>query len=113
VVVYVRHAPARTPSNWSRDAATRGHTYPAHDCVDPSDQLALVEPVAPFYTGNHRPNAFGLAVGPGIAPGATLEGAHILDLAPTLLAHLGIEVPAYMTGRVLHELWRPASAAAD
>jgi predicted AlkP superfamily phosphohydrolase/phosphomutase len=63
--------------------------------------------------GNHRPNAFSLAVGPGIASGATLEGVHILDLAPTLLAHLGIEVPAYMTGRVLHELWRPTSAAAD
>jgi predicted AlkP superfamily phosphohydrolase/phosphomutase len=60
--------------------------------------------VAPFYSGNHRPNAFGLAVGPGIAGGATLEGAHILDLAPTILTCFGIEVPAYMTGRVLREL---------
>jgi predicted AlkP superfamily phosphohydrolase/phosphomutase len=60
--------------------------------------------LAPFYTGNHRPNAFGLAVGPGIAGGATLEGAHILDLAPTLLDHFGIEIPSYMTGRVLREL---------
>jgi predicted AlkP superfamily phosphohydrolase/phosphomutase len=60
--------------------------------------------VAPFYSGNHRPNAFSLAVGPGIAGGATLEGAHILDLAPTLLDHLGIEVPPYMTGQVLREL---------
>ena len=69
--------------------------------------------VAPFYTGNHRPNAFSLAVGPGIAGGASLEGAHILDLAPTLLHHFGLEVPPYMTGRVLRELWRPTVAAAD
>jgi predicted AlkP superfamily phosphohydrolase/phosphomutase len=60
--------------------------------------------VAPFYTGNHRPNAFGLAVGPGIAGGASLEGAHILDLAPTLLDHFDIEIPPHMTGRVLREL---------
>jgi predicted AlkP superfamily phosphohydrolase/phosphomutase len=60
--------------------------------------------VAPFYTGNHRPNAFGLAVGPGIAGGTTLEGAHILDVAPTLLDHFGIEVRPYMTGRALREL---------
>jgi predicted AlkP superfamily phosphohydrolase/phosphomutase len=69
--------------------------------------------VAPFYTGNHRPNAFGLAVGPGIAGGTTLEGVHILDLAPTLLDHFGIEVPPYMTGRVLRALWRSDVAADD
>jgi predicted AlkP superfamily phosphohydrolase/phosphomutase len=69
--------------------------------------------VAPFYSGNHRPNAFGLAVGPGIAGGATLEGAHILDLAPTLLDHFGVEVPPHMTGRVLRELWWRTAAAAD
>lgn len=68
--------------------------------------------VAPFYTGNHRPNAFALAVGPGIAAGATLEGAHILDLAPTILKHLGIEKPAHMTGRVLRELCPPSAVAA-
>ena len=42
--------------------------------------------------------------GRAIAGGATLEGARILDLAPTLLDHFGIEVPPHMTGRVLREL---------
>lgn len=57
--------------------------------------------LAPYYTGNHRPDAFMIAVGPGVAPGAAIEAASILDLAPTILASFGIERPAYMDGKVL------------
>ena len=56
---------------------------------------------APYYTGNHRPNAFMIAVGPGVAPGATIVGGSILDLAPAILAAFGIEQPPYMDGTVL------------
>jgi len=55
----------------------------------------------PYYTGNHRPNAFVVAVGPDILSGTVLEGASILDLAPTTLSHFGINPPAYMDGEVL------------
>jgi predicted AlkP superfamily phosphohydrolase/phosphomutase len=61
--------------------------------------------VAPFYTGNHWPNAFVAAAGPRV-PVGTLNGGSILDLAPTILAHFGIEPPDYMDGRVLTELGR-------
>ena len=60
--------------------------------------------VTPYYTGNHRPNAFMAVVGPGVGPGLVLEGASILDLAPTVLARFGIAAPAHMDGRVLNEL---------
>jgi predicted AlkP superfamily phosphohydrolase/phosphomutase len=60
--------------------------------------------LAPYYTGNHRPHAFSVAVGPGIASGAVLQGASIMDLAPTILSHFDIDLPAYMHGRVLPEL---------
>jgi predicted AlkP superfamily phosphohydrolase/phosphomutase len=60
----------------------------------------------PYYTGNHRPNAFATVVGPGVAGGVALEGASILDIAPTLLAHLGIQAPSHMDGRVLTSLVR-------
>jgi predicted AlkP superfamily phosphohydrolase/phosphomutase len=60
--------------------------------------------VTPYYTGNHRPNAFAVLVGPGIAAGQILGGASILDLAPTILARFGIAAPAHMDGRVLSEL---------
>jgi len=55
---------------------------------------------APYYTGNHRPFAFVLARGPGIEAGRSLDGGHIVDIAPTILAMLGVEPPAYMEGRV-------------
>jgi predicted AlkP superfamily phosphohydrolase/phosphomutase len=55
---------------------------------------------APYYTGNHRPTAFAFARGPHIAAGEKLVGAHIVDLAPTLLTMLGVDPPRHMDGRV-------------
>jgi len=60
--------------------------------------------VTPYYTGNHRANAFTIAVGPDVPQGRVLEGSSILDLAPTILTHFGIEPPDYMDGKVLSEL---------
>ena len=54
--------------------------------------------------GTHRGPGFVLAEGPGIAPGSTLHEGHILDFAPTLLARLGVAVPAQMRGRAWPEL---------
>ena len=60
--------------------------------------------LSPYYTGNHRANAFAVATGPGVAEGQTLEGASVLDIAPTILIRLGVEPPAHMDGRILSEL---------
>ena len=60
--------------------------------------------VAPYYTGNHWPNAFAAAIGPDVPQGVALEGGSILDLAPTILARFGIAPPGYMNGTVLREL---------
>ena len=62
----------------------------------------------PYYVGNHRPAAFVVAQGPGIAAGKVLAGGHILDLAPTLLAHFGVDRTPAMKGSVLDELLPPA-----
>jgi predicted AlkP superfamily phosphohydrolase/phosphomutase len=59
---------------------------------------------APYYTGNHRPSAFALARGPGVAAGAQLAGAHVVDVAPTVAALLGREPAPHLEGRVLEEL---------
>jgi len=60
--------------------------------------------VPPYYTGNHRPNAFSLALGPDVPRGLVLKSASILDISPTILARYGIEPPGYMDGKVLSEL---------
>lgn len=59
---------------------------------------------SPFYSGNHRPNAFLLATGPATSSGSVLEGGSILDVAPTVLANLNVEIPAYFEGRALREV---------
>jgi tetratricopeptide (TPR) repeat protein len=52
----------------------------------------------------HRPHGIFLAAGPGIRAGARLYGGTILDLAPTLLAMLGLPAGSDMPGRVLAEV---------
>ncbi len=53
--------------------------------------------------GTHAGPGFVLAAGPGIPAQAVLEGGSIFDFAPTLLARLGVAVPAHMRGRVWSE----------
>lgn len=60
--------------------------------------------VSPFYTGNHRALAFVAGRGPGIGAGATLRGAHIVDLPATVLALLGVDAPAWFEGRPWDEV---------
>jgi predicted AlkP superfamily phosphohydrolase/phosphomutase len=60
----------------------------------------LVEPIQGM-TGHHRPDGVLLLHGPGVAPGRRLEGASILDVAPTVLWLMGQPVPSAMDGRAL------------
>ena len=55
------------------------------------------------YTGNHRPNAFIVARGPGVAAGTTVA-ADLRDVAPTVLGLLGVDPPAHFEGRPIHAL---------
>lgn len=50
------------------------------------------------------PEGFFLAVGDGIRPQARLQGASVLDVAPTLLYLMGLPVARDMEGRVLTEI---------
>jgi predicted AlkP superfamily phosphohydrolase/phosphomutase len=67
--------------------------------------FASKEPVYENNTlfGNHRMEGILLARGPGLERG-TIEGARLIDLAPTFLYLLGRPVPSDMDGRVLGEL---------
>lgn len=52
-------------------------------------------------SGNHRLQGWIAAAGPSIAANAELSDATILDIAPTALTLLGLEVPHEMTGASL------------
>lgn len=49
------------------------------------------------------------AFGPGVAQGRRITGAEILDLAPTILHIMDVDVPVGMDGRVLGELFEEGS----
>ncbi|MDP8256724.1 MAG: alkaline phosphatase family protein [Candidatus Alcyoniella australis] len=77
-------------------------------CEFLADQL-VVQPVIP-HTGNHRQNGILIAHGRGIEAGTRLQGASLIDIAPTVLHLLGLPVPAQCDGRLLEPL-AGASAA--
>jgi predicted AlkP superfamily phosphohydrolase/phosphomutase len=52
-------------------------------------------------TGHHHMVGVLAMKGPGIRPGLTLDGASILDLAPTILHYMGLDVPDNLDGDVL------------
>jgi predicted AlkP superfamily phosphohydrolase/phosphomutase len=55
----------------------------------------------------HRLDGILILNGPGIKNGRKIEGAHIMDMAPTILHLLGLPVPEGFDGRVLTEALEP------
>jgi predicted AlkP superfamily phosphohydrolase/phosphomutase len=71
-------------------------------------------------SGCHRLHGVLIATGPEIQRGKTIENAHIMDLAPTILHLMGLPVLDDMDGRVLtealtsdHPVKRQANGATD
>ena len=60
----------------------------------------IIEPSTGQTGHHHMEGVIGLR-GPGVRPGVKLEGASLLDPAPTILHYLGLPVPEYMDGHVL------------
>ncbi len=56
------------------------------------------EPTEPY---EHKPDGIFMAAGPGVDATADLTGAHLFDVAPTILASFGVPVSDRMDGDVL------------
>jgi tetratricopeptide (TPR) repeat protein len=61
---------------------------------------------------DHEEDGIFLAAGPHIRRGAQVEGASVLDLAPTVLHYLGLPVAKDMDGAVLESIFEPKFASA-
>ena len=55
----------------------------------------------PDRTGTHRMNGIFFLHGPGVQPGARVEGTGLIDIAPTVLALMGVPIPTVMDGHVV------------
>ena len=60
----------------------------------------VIEPVF-GNSGDHRMEGFVVVRGPAVKDKARLEGARIIDVAPTILYLLGVPIPSDVDGRVL------------
>jgi predicted AlkP superfamily phosphohydrolase/phosphomutase len=60
--------------------------------------------VSPYYTGNHRGNAFVITGRAGTTNPTDFVDGSILDLAPTILDYFNIAIPSHMDGRSRSEL---------
>ena len=86
------------------------HPYVASDRLAAS---SIVERLpAAVGGGRHRRYGILLALGPGVTAGE-IDGANIVDLAPTALHAMGLPVPDDMDGRVLTDLFSGRPAGAD
>jgi hypothetical protein len=80
----------------------------------PGTAIARAEPERPAMRGAHgyRPEqpemgALFVACGRGARPGLRIASVRAVDVAPSVLALLGIQAPAWMEGRPLPELAAP------
>jgi predicted AlkP superfamily phosphohydrolase/phosphomutase len=69
----------------------------------------VIESMRRGISGTHRLNGIFLAYGADIQRGAVADGAHLVDLAPTILHIMGLPVPHHVDGRVLNEVLRDGS----
>jgi len=73
-------------------------------------EKGLFEPVrmkTDFHLGKHHRDGFYMAAGEGIQCLGSSQ-ASLLDMAPTLLAYLGLPVPSCMDGQVRREWFAPS-----
>ncbi len=71
-----------------------------------NEQKRNLAPLA-WRTGEHDRYGILVAYGPAVRAGTTVEGARLMDLAPTILYLAGAALPADLDGRVLEGLLRP------
>lgn len=61
----------------------------------------IIESMKRGISGTHRMNGIFLAYGDAIKAGVQIEGASLLDLAPTILQLMSVPVPEHMDGKIL------------
>ena len=133
--VYCGPQLAEAPDIVVKWATLQNYSY-AFKLSAKSPDLAWIRQVDPnrpenmeFFTGksgHHRDDGIFLAQGKFIRPGSQVEGAKIIDLAPTILHLLDVPIPSDMDGRIIKSMFTadfdrevtvgaaaPATAAGD
>jgi predicted AlkP superfamily phosphohydrolase/phosphomutase len=92
-----------------KDTMFRGFRMDGHTVMMPRRRPSNPREVM---NGGHRPDGVVVLHGPGVNSGLRLSGAHLQDIAPTILHAFGHPVPNDLDGAVLHEAFTPGWLAA-
>jgi predicted AlkP superfamily phosphohydrolase/phosphomutase len=78
----------------------------------PSNKLFDYDVVRMHGQGTHRSEGILVAWGNGIRKGQRIEGARIIDMAPTILYSLGARIPYDVDGSILRKIFEPDFSSA-
>jgi predicted AlkP superfamily phosphohydrolase/phosphomutase len=104
---FAKEAPDLILDWWSTNAFSVKPSFPEEN-DKPVVQILPRGPVTgPEWGGTHRKDGIFIARGKSLNRGTRIQGARLIDIAPTLLYMLGQKVPQDMDGRVLTEAIDP------
>lgn len=88
----------------SRESPSPLHNVVLDGSLAPrSSWMGAAEPLS----ANHTMNGILIAAGASICRGTARLHANLVDIAPTILAFLGVPIPSFYDGRVLSEIFLP------
>jgi predicted AlkP superfamily phosphohydrolase/phosphomutase len=110
---YVNEAPDLILDWWETSHFSTSHSFP-EDMLHPAVEIRERKPsTRAEWGGTHRRDGILIAHGEAFKKDAEIQGAQLIDMAPTILYLMGQPVPEDMDGRVLEELFEPAFIAAN
>lgn len=104
---FAKEAPDLILDWWSSNAFSTKPSFPEEGDQAPVQILERRPVKGPEWGGTHRKAGVFIGKGKVFNPGTRIEGARLIDLAPTLLYLLGQKVPADMDGQVLSAAFDP------
>ena len=110
---YVNEAADLILDWWETSHFSTSHSFP-EDMLKPAVEIRERKPSTESeWGGTHRRDGILIVHGEPFKKGAKIQGARLIDMAPTILYLMGQPVPADMDGRVLEELFEPAFIAGN
>lgn len=92
-------------TQWAKEMGTREAPESLSRLIKPLSIIPMASRIQIPFSAFHTMRGIFFARGPGIRPGFMVDDAKIYDMAPTLLALLGVPIPEDVDGRVLTEIF--------
>jgi predicted AlkP superfamily phosphohydrolase/phosphomutase len=104
---YLDEAPDLTLDWWDTSLFSTSPSLPERTKEPPVEVIERKLPTTAEWGGTHRRDGILIAYGKLFRKGIEIEGARLIDMAPTILRLMGQAAPDDMDGRVLEELFEP------